>query len=186
MVHSFRVAGIAEDALLTGKVDFTDPEGIVIRLDDAQRIFDLEGRLSSIGVTMAGGIEGGAESSDAVDAKLNDFLRREQPQLEADRVPVDECIYSVLGSNGFRPRSQSDPFKQDTVDDAELFGSIFTSLFLVMGTFSVAAGILLIFLIFAMLAEERRWGWHARWGCAAHAWWKCSSRRGSPTTAVRR
>ena len=42
------------------------------------------------------------------------------------------------------------------MDGAELLGAVLVLLFLFMGSFSVAAGVLLIFLIFAMLAEERR------------------------------
>jgi putative ABC transport system permease protein len=46
--------------------------------------------------------------------------------------------------------------KKDGLDAADLFGSVFTSIFIVFGLFSIAAGILLIFLIFVMLAAERR------------------------------
>ena len=53
-------------------------------------------------------------------------------------------------------RYASDAVKADSLEDAELIASVFTTLFLFMGSFSVAAGILLIFLIFAMLAEERK------------------------------
>ena len=53
-------------------------------------------------------------------------------------------------------RYASEAVKADSLDDAELIASVFTTLFLFMGSFSVAAGILLIFLIFAMLAEERK------------------------------
>ncbi|MGH9174896.1 MAG: ABC transporter permease, partial [Vicinamibacterales bacterium] len=42
------------------------------------------------------------------------------------------------------------------VDGAAAFGAVFMSFFIVLGLFSVAAGILLIFLIFMMLAAERR------------------------------
>jgi putative ABC transport system permease protein len=46
--------------------------------------------------------------------------------------------------------------KKDGLALADLIGSIFTSIFVVFGLFSIAAGILLIFLIFVMLAAERR------------------------------
>ena len=49
-----------------------------------------------------------------------------------------------------------DPIKKDTVDEVEGLSALFTSLFLVLGLFSIAAGILLIVLIFTMLAAERR------------------------------
>src|SRR6185295_17415764 len=48
------------------------------------------------------------------------------------------------------------PAKQDALEIADQAGSAFMSLFTTFGTFSIAAGILLIFLIFVMLAAERR------------------------------
>ena len=47
-------------------------------------------------------------------------------------------------------------FKKDSVRFAELIGNAFTTVFVVFGLFSIAAGILLIFLIFIMLAAERK------------------------------
>jgi putative ABC transport system permease protein len=46
--------------------------------------------------------------------------------------------------------------KQDLLDMANTTGNAFMSMFTTFGTFSIAAGILLIFLIFVMLAAERR------------------------------
>ncbi len=48
------------------------------------------------------------------------------------------------------------PVKQQLVSTAELVGSAFTAIFVVFGLFSIAAGVLLIFLIFVMLAAERK------------------------------
>jgi putative ABC transport system permease protein len=46
--------------------------------------------------------------------------------------------------------------KKDGLDYADILGSVFVSIFIVFGLFSIAAGVLLIFLIFVMLATERR------------------------------
>jgi putative ABC transport system permease protein len=46
--------------------------------------------------------------------------------------------------------------KQDAIEDADLAGSAFMAFFTTFGSFSIAAGVLLIFLIFVMLAAERR------------------------------
>ena len=48
------------------------------------------------------------------------------------------------------------PAKQDALEEADQAGNAFMSLFTTFGSFSIAAGILLIFLIFVMLAAERR------------------------------
>ncbi len=48
------------------------------------------------------------------------------------------------------------PIKQMNADNAEMTASLFVTLFIVFGLFSIAVGILLIVLIFTMLAAERR------------------------------
>ena len=46
--------------------------------------------------------------------------------------------------------------KAKSIDQAEQVGSAFTTIFVSFGLFSIAAGVLLIFLIFVMLAAERK------------------------------
>jgi putative ABC transport system permease protein len=53
-------------------------------------------------------------------------------------------------------RLEIDPVKRDALDDADAAGNAFMAMFTTFGSFSIAAGILLIFLIFVMLAAERR------------------------------
>lgn len=45
--------------------------------------------------------------------------------------------------------------KQEALDQAKQYGSVITTVFLVLGLFSIVASILLIFLIFALLAADR-------------------------------
>ena len=152
-LHEFQVSALAEDALLSGQVNPAEPQGAVIHFADAQAIFEQPERMNGVGVTVRGGIAGAVEHSDEVDRRLNRFLM-EQARAEVRAVtPFGERLYSDRTG---RPVFESIPFKKDTLDDAETFGSIFTTFFLVMGLFSIAAGILLILLIFAMLAEERK------------------------------
>jgi putative ABC transport system permease protein len=49
-----------------------------------------------------------------------------------------------------------DDAKRDTLDQGELAASAFTTIFIVAGLFGIAAGLILIFLIFVMLAAERK------------------------------
>jgi putative ABC transport system permease protein len=49
-----------------------------------------------------------------------------------------------------------EPVKQDGLEAADTVGDVFISVFTTFGSFSIAAGILLIFLIFVMLSTERR------------------------------
>ena len=66
-------------------------------------------------------------------------------------------------------------------------GNAFMSIFTTFGAFSIAAGILLIFLIFVMLAAERRGelGIARAVGTAAATSCRCSCSRGWPTTCSR-
>jgi putative ABC transport system permease protein len=47
------------------------------------------------------------------------------------------------------------PLKQEALDQAQEWGAVITTVFLLLGIFSIAAAILLIFLIFALLAADR-------------------------------
>jgi putative ABC transport system permease protein len=49
-----------------------------------------------------------------------------------------------------------DDWKRDGLDSAELAANAFTTIFVVTGLFGIASGLLLIFLIFVMLAAERK------------------------------
>ncbi len=151
--HPFRVVGIAKDTLVSGEVDLLNPQGGVIRLQAAQEIFGQPGVMDGVGVAVVGGETGALELSDEISAALNVFLRDQAIAEREAGVPLAERVYADrLDRHIF----ESTPLKQDNVDAAELFGSVFTSLFLLMGLFSIAAGILLIFLIFVLLAEERK------------------------------
>jgi putative ABC transport system permease protein len=49
-----------------------------------------------------------------------------------------------------------DDVKRDTLDESETAASAFTTIFIVAGLFGISAGLVLIFLIFVMLAAERK------------------------------
>jgi putative ABC transport system permease protein len=87
--------------------------------------------------------------------KVNEVLISHRGQaVEGGRYTdktLDE-IESILSSNDL----QADPVKKDAVEDADRLGERFSTLFVLFGQFSVAAGMLLIFLIFVMLAAERK------------------------------
>jgi putative ABC transport system permease protein len=123
------VAAIAETSILSGSVDFGQA-GLVLPLDTLQRLTGQPGVLSAIAISNTGGVRDAEGATNAVVTTLETALAGQQ-----------------LGV---------DPIKRDSVDEAEQISSLFTSLFLVLGLFSIAAGILLIVLIFTMLAAERR------------------------------
>ena len=107
-----------------------DAESVLMPLAEAQDLLGLQGRVKHILVSNAGGETSGEPLTD-------DVVRLLRPEL------------SPLGL-------EADPVKQDGLEAADAQGRSFMSLFTTFGTFSIAAGILLIFLIFVMLAAERR------------------------------
>ena len=103
---------------------------MVMSLATLQELTGNEGRINSVLVTNRGGSIGGAEHTDAVTSAL-------EPALKGTGL---EAI----------------PVKRDALEQADELGSMFSSIFLLFGQFSIGAGILLIFLIFVMLAAERK------------------------------
>ena len=108
----------------------TDGSGLMLSLSEAQRLLDKPALVKAVFVSNTGGVESGAELSDQV-------IDRMQPTL------------SQLGL-------EADNTKEDALNSADQAGGAFMSIFTTFGSFSIAAGILLIFLIFVMLAAERR------------------------------
>lgn len=108
--------------------------GIAMPLAQVQEITGLQDQARFIAVSNTGGVESGLGRTDEAVSVLRETL---------DTVEGGE----QLGVN---------PIKADAIKGAETFGNVFMSLFIVLGLFSAFAGILLIFLIFTMLAAERR------------------------------
>ena len=103
---------------------------MVMPLGRLQERVGEEGRINSVLVTHEGpAVEGGAGTDGTIDA-LGPVLRENELAAE--------------------------PVKRDAIEEADEGGETFTSIFLLFGQFSVAAGVLLIFLIFVMLAAERK------------------------------
>jgi len=129
---SFTVKGIVEDRVLTGTV-FGQTQGMAMTLEQAQTLFNRPDQVDLIAVSNNGGIRDGVHNSDAVTKALN----------------------KALAENG-GSQWKADDTKQSLVHQAELGASFLTTFFVVLGLFSIAAGMLLIFLIFVMLAAERK------------------------------
>ena len=128
------VAAIAQDSYLGGtrrsRSSDLETSGVAMPLAALQELTGQPGRLSAIAISNAGGARDGLDGTDAVVAKLR----------------------AALSGQGLGV----DPIKQDRIDTAESLSTVFTAAFLVLGLFSISAGVLLIVLIFTMLAAERR------------------------------
>ena len=105
---------------------------MAVSLGRAQELLDKEGQLSYILVSNAGDDEEGVELTEAVVGRHGDLPALVNNGLE---------MYDV---------------KQEGIDLANEWGNLFLSFFTVFGLFSIGVGLLLIFLIFSMLAAERK------------------------------
>jgi putative ABC transport system permease protein len=117
-------------AIVTYDGGATDGSGLLLPLFEAQRLLDKPGLVKAVFVSNTGGPESGAKLSGQV-------IRLMQP---------------TVGGLGL----EADNTKEDALEAADEAGAAFMSIFTTFGSFSIAAGVLLIFLIFVMLAAERR------------------------------
>ncbi|MEX0762417.1 MAG: FtsX-like permease family protein [Dehalococcoidia bacterium] len=106
------------------------PNSMVLPLAMLQELTGAEGQVTSVIISNAGGPLEGADHTDTVTAAI-------EPALQGTDLEVR-------------------PLKQDALNEADAVGSSFATIFLVFAQFSIATGILLIFLIFVMLAAERK------------------------------
>ena len=108
----------------------TTDSALLMPLAEAQRLFNARDQIEGIVISNRG-------HGDAAVALTDQVVETLKPTMQP------------LGL-------ETAPAKQDALKAADQAGNAFMSLFTTFGTFSIAAGILLIFLIFVMLAAERR------------------------------
>ncbi|MCY4583758.1 MAG: FtsX-like permease family protein [Chloroflexi bacterium] len=121
-----RVAGVFDEG---GSTSSSFPLS-VMRLADMQALLGEQGNINYVFISNEGGTVAGERHTEAVLDAFEDL--REERGLDYDDV------------------------KRDGIELADNAGDQFASLFLLFGTFSIIAGILLIALIFVMLAAERK------------------------------
>ena len=152
-----RVAAIGADTVMTG-VFQQDEGGGTVHIATARTALG-EAAAPDMWTLIAiatgnGSLDAGLNYADEFNDELAAFLdarvQAEQAGLAAGEIGD---YYSAAARSH---RLAANDAKADAVENADLFGAVLVLLFLFMGSFSVAAGVLLIFLIFAMLAEERR------------------------------
>jgi putative ABC transport system permease protein len=106
------------------------PGQMLLTMDRLQEAMGQPGKINNILVSNAGGPYAGKEHSAAVSRLLERLLAGKTLQVQS--------------------------VKEFYLFATELLGSIFATMFIGLGSFSIAAALLLIFLIFVMLAAERK------------------------------
>jgi putative ABC transport system permease protein len=134
--HKLRLyaEGEAFPARVRSIVDYkgagTDGAALLLPLGAAQTMLDREGQIKHVLISNRGDELNGAALTDR----------------------VSKIVRPVVAPKGL----EVEPVKQDALDAADAEGNAFMSVFTTFGSFSIFAGALLIFLIFVMLAAERR------------------------------
>ena len=113
----------------------------MLPLATAQDLFNAPGMLTYVIVSNKGGDRASLAYSDDVTLAARQAMR----ELGLTARPVPGTPQLILT-----------PIKRLAVDGAETGASVLTTFFLVLGLFSIGAGVLLIFMIFVMLAAERK------------------------------
>ncbi|RJQ12746.1 MAG: FtsX-like permease family protein [Dehalococcoidia bacterium] len=135
---TFTVLEIVQDNALTSRSALAGNEqqqfgGIVATRAVVSALTAKSDQYSLVVVSVKGGVRDTLDVVPGVETRLKDWLKTD-------------------GAPALRVAAT----KTQAVAIAELVGSIFVTFFLVFGLFSIAAGIMLIFLTFVMLAAERR------------------------------
>ncbi|HLF70592.1 MAG TPA: FtsX-like permease family protein [Dehalococcoidia bacterium] len=108
----------------------TAESGLIMSLSAAQDLLNQPGQIQHVIVSNKGDAESGAHRTDAV---------------------IDE-LAPTLSKLGLAV----EPTKREDLDRADLIGATFSTFFVTFGSFSIAAGVMLIFLLFVMLSGERK------------------------------
>ncbi len=127
--HDFVVKDVVQNRVLSGSL-LGETRGVAMTLSQAQTLLGRPDDVDLIFVSNDGGVRDSVDASSGIKDALNAKLD---------------------GTSWF-----ADATKSDLVDTASNAASGLTTIFLVLGLFSIAAGALLIFLIFVMLAAERK------------------------------
>ena len=108
----------------------TADAALLLPLEEAQLFYARYGQVLGVMISNRGSGGSAVALADAVERTLTPTLQAHDLELQT--------------------------IKQDAIESADEAGSAFMAFFTTFGSFSIAAGILLIFLIFVMLAAERR------------------------------
>jgi putative ABC transport system permease protein len=116
-----------------------------------------EGNTQADLIALAGGLEAGRLSPATRSLLADEGLANRVQSILADAgwgsQALRDRLAKLFGDLSELVVSDS---KRDTLDMGELAASAFTTIFIVSGLFGISAGLVLIFLIFVMLAAERK------------------------------
>ncbi len=122
-----------------------------------QAAVDYKGNTQADLIALAAGLETGS-MDDEIESLLSDEGLANEVQSILEGAEWRTAAMRGRIERGYAALSDYvvDDAKRDGLDSAELAANAFTTIFVVTGLFGIASGLLLIFLIFVMLAAERK------------------------------
>ena len=129
--HEYTVKAVVRDTLLSGALTFEAPEGMAAPWPEVSELF-AEDEVTLVLVSATGGVRDSLAAGPAAEAEIEQLIEGNELRMEVSDTKVD------------------------FVDQAEEVGNFMTTFFLLLGLFSIGAGMLLIVMIFVMLAAERK------------------------------
>ncbi len=129
--HTLTIKAIVKTNALSGAHSAQNKKGMVASLSTVQNLLGFE-RLDNILISVTGGDRPTLDTVDSVKTEVQTLLIHHGLALEVSDT------------------------KADSVHDAEKIGNVFATFFLLLGLFSIGAGMLLIVMSFVMLAAERK------------------------------
>jgi putative ABC transport system permease protein len=129
--QQFTVRAIVKSQALTGAINPMTTEGMVASLATVQQLLGIN-QLDYVLISATGGVHNSLDTVNNVEAEIKALTKTNNIQLEVNTT------------------------KATAVHDAERAGNFLATFFLLLGLFSVGAGVLLVVMIFVMLAAERK------------------------------
>ncbi len=139
--YPIEVLGLVRDELASGVLYAGSAGGMAAAIADVQRITGHAGQINLVAVALRGGVRDTLERSATAKATLEAYFHTDSGKLLLGLGELDANVVEM---------------KKENVETAELVGNVFTMVFIIFGLFSIAAGVMLIFTIFVMLAAERK------------------------------
>jgi len=144
---TFKIVGIA---LSDARGSFSGNDNIFVTINAAQQLTNHPGSINYIAITNIGGLRGSIQHSQVVGLAANQTLNSITP------ASVYKCKTDPSQAAGPASTLCAYSEKQNSVNSATTSAQSLSSFLIVLSTFVIVAGVVLIVNIFVMLAEERK------------------------------
>jgi putative ABC transport system permease protein len=141
-ITNFTIAKIIKEKDLWGKANYNQRKTIFFEMDNLQLMLNRSGEINHIWISNDGDYQGG----ESVTKKVNQTIESE----------LDKALKKDNALTGKNLVLEVHNVKADNLETARVGGETIGVMFMIFGTFSIIAGIVLIINIFVMLGEERK------------------------------